>query len=105
MTEHDAFKSFIPFQRNLQMPCILFAKWDNCGHCHSLAPEMRKAQVTLKKVMPVYKVDAERNDRVTDQLGITGFPEVFVVDKNRRLHKYNGARKAESIVKFARQYK
>lgn len=105
MSEHDAFKSFIPFQRNLKMPCVLFAKWSKCSHCLTLAPEMKKVQASVKKIMPVYKVDAEKNNRVTDQLNITGFPEIFCVDKNRRLHKYNGPRKAADIINFIMQYK
>jgi thioredoxin-like negative regulator of GroEL len=66
---------------------------------------MKKVQVSLKKQMPVYKVDAVKNDRVVDQLKINGFPEIFCVDKNHRLHKYNGPHKATEIMKFVMQYK
>ena len=30
----DSFKSFLPFRRDLQTPCLLFCKWAQCGHCH-----------------------------------------------------------------------
>ena len=29
MAEHDNFKTFLPFRRDLKTPCVLFAKWDN----------------------------------------------------------------------------
>ena len=103
--EHESFKGFTPFRRDIKLPSVLFCKWDNCGHCHSTAPEMKKVQSALKNAMPVYVVDAEKNSKVIDALKVNGFPEIIVVDKNRKVHKFNGNREASKIMQFIRQYK
>lgn len=98
----DSFKSFIPFRRDLQTPCLLFCKWSECGHCHDMAPHVRKAQIVLKKSVPVYAVDAEEHSKVINTFKVTGFPELFFLGKDRRLRKYKGPRTAEGIIAFAR---
>ena len=71
----DSFKSFIPFRRDLQTPCLLFCKWAQCGHCHDMAPHVKKAQMVLKKSnVPVYAVDAEEHANVIVTFKVTGFP-------------------------------
>ena len=98
-----SFKTFVPFRRDLQTPCLLFCKWEQCGHCHDMAPHVRKAQMALKKSnVPVYAVDAEEHSKVVDTFKVTGFPELFFLGKDRRLRKYKGPRTAEGIVAFAR---
>jgi thioredoxin-like negative regulator of GroEL len=69
------------------------------------SPAMKKVQTALKNEMPVYVVDAEKNNKICEALKVNGFPEIIVVDKNRRVHKFNGAREANKIVQFIRQYK
>jgi hypothetical protein len=67
-----------------------------------MAPHVRKAQVVLKKSVPVYAVDAEEHAKVIDTFKVTGFPELFFLGKDRRLRKYKGPRTAEGILAFAR---
>jgi len=99
----DSFKTFLPFRRDLQTPCLLFCKWAQCGHCHDMAPHVKKAQVVLKKSnVPVYAVDADENANVITTFKVNGFPELFFLGKDRRLRKYKGARTAEGIIAFAR---
>jgi len=98
----DSFKSFLPFRRDLQTPCLLFCKWSECGHCHDMAPHVRKAQMVLKKTVPVYAVDAEQHAKVIDTFKVTGFPELFLLKKDRRLMRYKGPRTAEGILAFTR---
>lgn len=99
----DSFKSFLPFRRDLQTPCLLFCKWSECYHCHDMAPHVRKAQMVLKKSnVPVYAVDAEEHAKVIDTFKVTGFPELFLLKENRRLMKYKGSRTAEGIIAFTR---
>jgi hypothetical protein len=101
----DSFKSFLPFRRDLQTPCLLFCKWENCHHCHQFAPYVKKAQTILKKVnVPVYAVDAEKHAKVIDTFKVTGFPELFLLKKNRRLMKYKGPRTADGIIAFTRSH-
>lgn len=100
---HASFKSFIPFRRDLQTPCLLFCKWEECYHCHQLAPHLKKAQAELKKSnIHVYAVDAEQHTSVITTFKVTGFPELFFLGKDRRLRKYKGPRTAEGIIAFAR---
>ena len=99
----NSFDSFIPFRRDLQTPCLLFCKWEQCGHCHDMAPHVKKAQAALKKSnIPVYVVDAEQHSAVVTTFKVNGFPELFFLGKDRRLRKYKGSRSAEGIVAFAR---
>ena len=101
----DSFKSFLPFRRDLQTPCLLFCKWEQCYHCHQLAPHVKKAQMVLKKSnIPVYVVDAEQHSAVVTTFKVTGFPELFFLGKDRRLRKYKGSRTAEGIVAFTRSH-
>lgn len=97
----DSFKSFLPFRRDLKTPCLIFCKWDNCGHCHQMAPFVKKAQNTLKGKCPVYVADADENANVIKTFKVTGFPELFYLGKDRILRKYKGARTTEGIVAFA----
>jgi len=99
----DSFKSFLPFRRDLQTPCLLFCKWEQCGHCHDMSPHVKKAQMVLKKSnVPVYAVDAEQHANVITTFKVNGFPELFFLGKDRRLRKYRGPRTAEGILAFAR---
>ncbi|AGE52866.1 protein disulfide isomerase [Paramecium bursaria Chlorella virus OR0704.2.2] len=98
----DSFSSFTPFKRNLKTPCILFAKWSQCGHCHRMAPEMQKVQTALRGKIPVYMIDAEEHSRVCEQLKITGFPTIFVLGKDRVARKYPGGPSAQNIIAFAK---
>ncbi len=99
----DSFKTFIPFRRDLQTPCLLFCKWAQCGHCHDMAPHVKKAQMVLKKAnVPVYAVDADEHANVITTFKVNGFPELFFLGKDRRLRKYKGPRTAEGILAFAR---
>lgn len=100
--EHANFKSFIPFKRNLKTPCVLFAKWNSCPHCHSMAPKMKQVQAELRGVMPVYVIDAEKHSKVCEQLKIQGFPQIMVLKKDRHVRKYNGPQDSQKILAFVK---
>lgn len=97
-----SFETFLPFRRDLKTPCLLFCKWEDCHHCHQFAPHVKKAQMVLKKSVPVYAVDAEEHAKVITTFKVTGFPELFFLGKDRRLRKYKGPRTAEGILAFTR---
>jgi thioredoxin-like negative regulator of GroEL len=96
----DSFKSFLPFRRDLKTPCLIFCKWEDCHHCHQFAPHVRRAQVALKGISPVYVADAEQHASVMEVFKVSGYPELFLLKKDRRLMKYRGPRTAEGIVAF-----
>jgi thioredoxin-like negative regulator of GroEL len=101
MTGHDNFKTFMPFKRDLKTPCILFAKSDSCYHCHAMAPHMKAVQAQIRS-MPVYIVDAEKQNKVCDQLQVRGYPTVMVLRKDRIVKKYNGPPNAKKIMTFVK---
>ncbi len=100
----DDFSTFIPFRRDMNLPAVVFVKADWCPHCHSMAPHMKRAQKMLGSTMPVYVVDADANQNVVQQLGVQGFPTVFVIGADRRKREYDGPREAKSIAVFARRF-
>ena len=102
MSGHDNFKTFTPFRRDLKTPCVLFAKWDNCGHCHNMAPHMKNVQAQLRGSMPVYIVDAEKQNKVCEQLKVQGFPTIMVLRKDRIVKKYKGPQDPQKILAFVR---
>ncbi|AGE56299.1 protein disulfide isomerase [Paramecium bursaria Chlorella virus NE-JV-1] len=97
----ENFKSFIPFRRDLKTPCMLFAKLEQCGHCHTTAPIMKRVQKELKGIMPIYLIDAETHKKVCDQLKLRAFPEIMFLGKDRIVRKYNGPRDVRHILSFA----
>ena len=99
----NSFDGFLKFNRNVHFPCLLFVKWDECGHCHNLAPKMKRVRESLKKVMPVYVLDAQIHEKIISRLGVDGFPEIFIANKNKRCRKID-ERTADAIVKNALKY-
>ena len=102
MAPSENFKTFIPFKRDLKTPCLLFAKWNSCAHCHNIAPHMVRVQTSLRGIMPVYLIDAEQHSKVCEQLKITGFPEIMFLGKDRKIKKYKGGPDAQKILSFAK---
>jgi thioredoxin-like negative regulator of GroEL len=54
--------------------------------------------------MPVYVVDADKNKKVVEQLGVRGFPTVLIVGTDRKMREYTGPRNGNSIAAFARRF-
>jgi thioredoxin-like negative regulator of GroEL len=102
MTGHENFKTFTPFRRDLKTPCVLFAKWDSCPHCHNMVPHMKAVQARLRGSMPVYIVDAEKQNKVCEQLRVGGFPTIMVLRKDRIVKKYNGPHDSQKILAFVK---
>lgn len=96
----DSFKSFIPFRRDLKTPCLIFCKWNNCYHCHQMAPFLKKAQLALKGISPIYVADADHHQNIMKTFKVTGYPELFFLGQNRRLKRYKGPRTTEGIIAF-----
>jgi protein disulfide-isomerase A1 len=80
-----------------------YAPW--CGHCKSLAPEYAKAAEILSKENPplhVAKIDATENTELAKRFEIQGFPTLKFY-KNGSYSDYDGARTAESIVRWVKK--
>jgi protein disulfide-isomerase A1 len=53
-----------------------YAPW--CGHCQELAPHWAAAATALKGRVSVAKVDATANPDVSEALGVSGYPTLFL---------------------------
>jgi len=77
-----------------------FAPW--CGHCKNLAPEWEKAATNLKGIVPLGKVDCTVHDKLCAQYQVQGYPTIKIFSqKGKKIDKYEQARQAGAIVKFA----
>lgn len=79
------------------------APW--CKHCHTMAPELKTAATALKgSGVAVLAVDTQQSPALAQQLGVKMLPSIKwmqQVGDNLAVADYNGARDADSIVKFA----
>lgn len=72
-----------------------YAPW--CGHCQELAPQWAAAATALKGRVSVAKVDATANPDVSEALGVSGYPTLFLfVDGGPS--PYSGDRTKDAIV-------
>jgi thiol-disulfide isomerase/thioredoxin len=76
---------------------VLFVKADWCPHCRTAKPEVEKAAAILGSVVPVYAVDADRQGRTVEELGVDGFPTILFRDARGKLHTYTKEREGRKI--------
>jgi len=85
-----------------------YAPW--CGHCKNLAPAWNKAAETLNGLVKVAAVNCDEDKEMAGRFGVQGFPtiKVFGSEKTvkngkatKKAEDYQGARDADSIIKFA----
>ena len=65
-----------------------------------MRPIMEKASGILGTVVPVYDVDGDANKQLISELGVRGFPTVFLLDNDGELHEYNGPRTVDGVTSF-----
>ncbi|MCL7022076.1 hypothetical protein MKW94_007067 [Papaver nudicaule] len=77
-----------------------FAPW--CGHCKKLAPEWKKASISLKGKVKLGHVDCDSDKSLMSRFNVQGFPTILVFgsDKSNPV-PYEGARVAAAIESFA----
>lgn len=71
---------------------------DWCGHCKQLAENIKEARIV--NPFPSYYVVGDENPaskRLTQRLGIEGFPSMFIIERDGRLTPYNGSRLPQAI--------
>jgi thiol-disulfide isomerase/thioredoxin len=78
-------------------PCVLFCKADWCGFCTKAKPEIAEAARRMGSVVPVYVIDADKQEKIVSGLGVRGFPTIFYVDQNGRKQEYDGDRTGRAI--------
>lgn len=83
---------------------VFVADW--CGHCKQFAPERDKLESTCKNSrMPIFIHNESDSDypQFAQEAQIRGFPTIMAKVDGKYV-EYEGARKADDIFKFARQY-
>jgi len=72
---------------------IVYAPW--CGHCKKSMGEFKKASENPNIIL--INSDDASSKEIMKQLDVSGFPTIIRNDGT----KYNGERKADSIIEFA----
>ena len=79
--------------------------WKDCGHCKAMMPEWKKSESQNKTGIKLMKVEKDATDSLGKTLNskhdISGYPTILLLDDNNEmLEKYEGERKASSILSF-----
>jgi thiol-disulfide isomerase/thioredoxin len=75
---------------------VLIFHSPGCGHCTNAMPEFKKAMESCNKIE---LIDGSENRELVNKYKIQGFPTIIKSDNT----PYNGARKAEDILEFAKK--
>lgn len=71
------------------------AEW--CGHCKHLKENVALAQ--KQKRFGFYNLDGDANSKLTQLMGIHGYPTCFKIEQGGKLTPYTGDRSTETLVK------
>ncbi|KAG0621351.1 hypothetical protein M758_3G013000 [Ceratodon purpureus] len=89
------FTAFVTGERYVMVE--FYAPW--CGHCQELAPEWAAAATALKGRVSVAKVDSTAHPDVSEALGVSSYPTLFLfVDGGPA--PYPGDRTKDAIVNY-----
>ncbi|GIX62982.1 disulfide isomerase-related protein [Babesia caballi] len=104
LNESD-FNTKVLDDRYNQWLIMFFAPW--CGHCQALEPEWRR-MATIADNVNIGAVDATVNQALAQRYGVKGYPTIVLLPQGTKSPSkaipYNGARKAEDILAFAKRH-
>jgi thiol-disulfide isomerase/thioredoxin len=84
-----------PFAQSGGALFVIKAKW--CGYCHKLDAEIKKA--FSYKAFKYFYLDEEGNQKLLQQMNVSGFPTLFYVNQGGVLSDYKGDRTAIELSK------
>ena len=98
LTEQDFTRGIIRRAQGSGGMVIFKADW--CGYCVRTLPELEKVATQTGTIYPIYKVDVDKNPKITKELGITGFPTIFFVNRDGSIgDKYIDERSSRKFLK------
>ena len=78
---------------------IVIVKTDWCGHCVRTIPELEKVSVITGKSYPIFKIDADKNQKLLKEMNVNGFPTIYFINKDGTLStKYEKDRQAKKFL-------
>ena len=86
----------IKIKCNNNQPGIYTIYSDSCPHCVSLGPVFQKLKVLLQQNNMIHSIisgmnfNNSENKNITDNLGITYFPKVYIIKPDGYLTEFNG---------------
>lgn len=72
------------------------AEW--CGPCKALAPIIKTVKSELGDALSILKVDVDKNQSLSAQLGIKGVPTLILYKKGKQLWRQSGVVQKNQLI-------
>lgn len=80
---------------------LILAKATWCGHCRSFAPIWEQFKKKYSSVLDLREVDADKDKDVIQELEISGFPTILLLNGHRV--EFDGPRTMAGLEDFVKQ--
>lgn len=74
------------------------AEW--CGPCKAMAPILAEVAGKMGRRARIVKIDVDKNQKLSNQLGIQGVPTFILYKKGQQMWRQSGMQSATSLVKL-----
>jgi thiol-disulfide isomerase/thioredoxin len=100
LTENDFYKSKKGIKHSLSKgKSIIFFGVPWCGYCKKALPEYIKAAQQLGKAFTLFYIDCETYPKVSELMGIKGYPTIMYMKDGIPYKMYNGERTRDGFLK------
>ena len=91
----EAYQKLI--QSDKKVLVDFYAEW--CGPCKKMAPYMEKMKAEMKNELIIIKIDADKNQKLAQELKIEGLPTLILYKKGEEIWKNLGYISEEDLKK------